>query len=169
MQSIQNVLAALFVASIGLVTSPRFLAQHLRVLLAGAVVVLAAKSAAIAAIVRAFGVDWRTSWAVGCSLAHIGEFGYVLLAMASQMRVLPPQVYMLLLGVTAVSLLSTPAVISVVSATLLRGSGGREQQQQRQGNGRDQQQPQQQEGGNGLAGGGGGGGVELPAMYPRAR
>ena len=40
----------------------------------------------------------RTALAVGLSMAQIGEFAFVLLSVASQLGLLPYQVYMLLMG-----------------------------------------------------------------------
>ncbi len=91
-QSVQNVLTALFVASIGLIMSPRFLAHHAAVLLLGTVVVMVVKSSVVGLVVHAFGVPWHTSMAVGITMAHIGEFAFVLLSMANQLQLLPPQV-----------------------------------------------------------------------------
>lgn len=111
--SIQNVLTALFVTSIGLVMSPSFLLEHLGLLMTGTLVVMVLKTLVVAGIVHLFGITPRISLAVGISMAHIGEFSFVLLSLANQLKLLSPQVYMLLLGVTAVSLLSAPMVILV--------------------------------------------------------
>lgn len=117
-ESIQNVLTALFVASIGLIMSPMFLFEHIVVLTFGTLVVMVLKSCLVALVVHLFGMPLRTSLAVGISMAHIGEFSFVLLSVANQLKLLSPQVYMLLLGVTAVSLLTTPMVIMVCNRLL---------------------------------------------------
>ena len=36
--------------------------------------------------------SWRTSLAVGVTMAHVGEFGFVLLSASSQLNILPQQV-----------------------------------------------------------------------------
>jgi hypothetical protein len=117
-ESIQNVLTALFVASIGLIMSPMFLFEHIVVLTFGTLVVMVLKSCLVALVVHLFGLPLRTSLAVGISMAHIGEFSFVLLSVANQLKLMSPQVYMLLLGVTAVSLLTTPMVIMVCNRLL---------------------------------------------------
>eukprot|EP00775_Hariotina_reticulata_P009774 gene9774-9931_t len=109
--SIQNVLTALFVASMGLIMSPVFLMHHAAVLLLGTVVVTLVKAAVVTGVVRMFGIPFKLSLAVGLSMAHVGEFSFVLLSMANQLQLLSSQVYMLLLGITAMSLLTTPFVI----------------------------------------------------------
>jgi Kef-type K+ transport system membrane component KefB len=90
--SIINVLTALFVASVGLIMSPVFLWHHLWVLLAGTLVVMVVKALVVAAVVHMFGTPLATSCAVGLTMAHIGEFSFVLLSMASQLKLLSPQV-----------------------------------------------------------------------------
>jgi hypothetical protein len=91
-QSIQNVLTALFVASMGLIMSPVFLWHHAAVLLCGTLVVTVAKAAVVTGVVRMFGVPMRLSACVGLSMAHIGEFSFVLLSMAQQLKLLSTQV-----------------------------------------------------------------------------
>lgn len=55
----------------------------------------------ISLVVRAFHYSPRTALAVGLSMAQIGEFAFVLLSVASQLGLLPYQVYMLLMGMPA--------------------------------------------------------------------
>jgi predicted Kef-type K+ transport protein len=73
------------------------------------------KALLVAGTVIWFGYPWRTAWAIGVTMAHIGEFSFVLLSASSQLDILPHQMYQLLLGVTALSLLATPVVIMTCS------------------------------------------------------
>jgi hypothetical protein len=91
-ESIQNVLTALFVASMGLIMSPVFLWHHAGVLLCGTLVVTLLKAAVVTLVVRMFDVPVKLSLAVGLSMAHIGEFSFVLLSMANQLKLLSSQV-----------------------------------------------------------------------------
>ena len=52
----------------------------------------------ISGTVCLFSYPLRTALAVGLSMAQIGEFAFVLLSAASQLGMLPYQVYMLLMG-----------------------------------------------------------------------
>ena len=61
--------------------------------------------AQISVVVYAFKYPARTALAVGLSMAQIGEFAFVLLSVASQLGLLPYQVYMLLMGAPAPPLL----------------------------------------------------------------
>lgn len=60
----------LFLASIGLVISPVFILEHVRLLGVGAVIVLIVKAALISVVVWNFKYSWNTSLAVGFSLAQ---------------------------------------------------------------------------------------------------
>ena len=64
--------------------------------------------------------SWRNAFAVGVTMAHVGEFAFVLLSASSQLNILPQQVYSLLIGITALSLLTTPLVV-LASSRLLKG------------------------------------------------
>ncbi|GAX83998.1 hypothetical protein CEUSTIGMA_g11423.t1 [Chlamydomonas eustigma] len=109
--SVHNVLTALFLASTALIISPTFLWSHAKVLAISTLLVMFLKAFLVAGTVLWFGYPWRTAWAIGVTMAHIGEFSFVLLSASSQLDILPHQMYQLLLGVTALSLLTTPVVI----------------------------------------------------------
>ncbi|KAK9833979.1 hypothetical protein WJX81_000500 [Elliptochloris bilobata] len=108
LEHLKQFFLSLFVSSIGLVISPTFLAQHLRVLAGGLVLTIACKTILISAVVWMFSYPLRTALAVGLSMAQIGEFAFVLLSVASHQGLLAYQVYMLLMGITGMSLLVTP-------------------------------------------------------------
>mmetsp|Transcript_23244 Transcript_23244/g.64532 ORF Transcript_23244/g.64532 Transcript_23244/m.64532 type:complete len:625 (+) Transcript_23244:453-2327(+) len=108
---IRNLFVALFLASIGLIMSPVFLMEHLRILLLGMCLVVLGKTLLIATVVWVFKYPVRMALGVGLGLAQVGEFAFVLLSEASQMHLIPHQGYMMLLGVTALSLLITPVLM----------------------------------------------------------
>mmetsp|Transcript_16165 Transcript_16165/g.35012 ORF Transcript_16165/g.35012 Transcript_16165/m.35012 type:complete len:704 (+) Transcript_16165:101-2212(+) len=129
--SVHNVLTALFMASTALIISPRFLMQHVQTLAVGTLCLMVLKAALVAGTVAWFGYTWRVSLAVGVTMAHVGEFGFVLLSMSTHLKILPAQMYQLLLGITALSLLTTPLVIIMCSRLLrekqegvMAGAGG---------------------------------------------
>mmetsp|Transcript_9290 Transcript_9290/g.28306 ORF Transcript_9290/g.28306 Transcript_9290/m.28306 type:complete len:502 (-) Transcript_9290:314-1819(-) len=119
LDSVTNTGVALFIAATALIISPVFLWQHVRVLAVGTALVMVLKAALVSGTVRWFGHSWRTSVAIGLTLAHVGEFAFVLLSMSSQLQILQPKVYQLLLGITALSLLVSPLVI-LLCGRLLR-------------------------------------------------
>ena len=118
----KSLFLALFIASTGLVMSPPFLLAHARVLAGAFLLVVAAKAAIIALIVRAFGLPARTALGVGLTLAQISEFAFVLLSAGSRLGLLTFKLYQLLMGTTALSLLATPFLVR--AAGVAAGEGG---------------------------------------------
>jgi len=53
----------------------------------------------------------KEAWASGIMLAQMGEFGFVLIALASQVNILPPDVASILLGVGVISMAITPYMV----------------------------------------------------------
>eukprot|EP00887_Chlorella_sp_A99_P006080 scaffold22.g6080.t1 len=120
LQPVSRFFLALFIASTGLVLSPRFLLHHLPVLAAGVMVVIIAKTGLVAGVVSMFGYPADTALAVGLNLAQIGEFAFVLLSVARQLQLVDSSVYLLLMGVTALSLLVTPLLLQLSLRVLPR-------------------------------------------------
>uniref|UniRef100_A0A2N9F7X8 Cation/H+ exchanger transmembrane domain-containing protein n=1 Tax=Fagus sylvatica TaxID=28930 RepID=A0A2N9F7X8_FAGSY len=58
---------------------------------------------------------------VGMSLAQIGEFAFVLLSRASNLHLVEGKVYLLLLGTTALSLVTTPLLFKLIPAVVHLG------------------------------------------------
>ncbi|CAK0783762.1 hypothetical protein CVIRNUC_006962 [Coccomyxa viridis] len=122
LEPLKQFFLSLFICSTGLIMSPKFLAQHLRVLAGGLVVTVLSKTVLISVVVYMFKYPARTALAVGLSMAQIGEFAFVLLSVASQLGLLPYQVYMLLMGITALSLLITPFLLQACRHILQDGA-----------------------------------------------
>ena len=114
----KNVFTALFLASIGMIMNPYFLWLHLDVLLGTLLVVTVFKCAMMTLVVRSFGYTTRTSLTVGISLAQVGEFSFVLLSRASALGLVQRNMYLLLLGTTALSLIATPLMFRLTPAAL---------------------------------------------------
>lgn len=119
LEQVKAFFMSLFIASTGLVMSPRFLAAHLPVLAGGVLLVVVCKGVLICGVVLLFGYPPRTALVVGLAMAQIGEFAFVLLSAASNQGLLQHQVYMLLMGVTGLSLLLTPFLMQISTRYLL--------------------------------------------------
>ncbi|KAL0330712.1 UNVERIFIED_CONTAM: K(+) efflux antiporter 4 [Sesamum angustifolium] len=120
-EPIRNMFAALFLASIGMLIHVHFLWNHVDILLASVILVVVVKTVVISAVVKGFGYNNRTSLLVGMSLAQIGEFAFVLLSRASNLHLVEGKVYLLLLGTTALSLVTTPLLFKLVPAVMHLG------------------------------------------------
>ncbi|XP_018845808.1 K(+) efflux antiporter 6 isoform X5 [Juglans regia] len=120
-EPIRNLFAALFLASIGMLIHVQFLWNHVDILLASVLLVIIVKTIIISAVVKGFTYNNKTSLLVGMSLAQIGEFAFVLLSRASNLHLVEGKVYLLLLGTTALSLVTTPLLFKLIPAVVHLG------------------------------------------------
>ncbi|CAL5215037.1 unnamed protein product [Lathyrus oleraceus] len=121
-EPIRNLFAALFLASIGMLIHVHFLWNHVDILLAAVILVIIVKTIVAASVVKGFGYNNKTSILVGMSLAQIGEFAFVLLSRASNVHLVEGKLYLLLLGTTALSLVTTPLLFKLIPAVLRLGA-----------------------------------------------
>ncbi|XP_066370648.1 K(+) efflux antiporter 4-like isoform X3 [Miscanthus floridulus] len=120
-EPIRNFFAALFLASIGMLINVHFLWNHVDILLAAVILVITVKTFVVAIVVKGFGYSNKTSLLVGMSLAQIGEFAFVLLSRASSIHLIEGKLYLLLLGTTALSLVTTPLLFKMIPAVVHLG------------------------------------------------
>ncbi|CAD6209356.1 unnamed protein product [Miscanthus lutarioriparius] len=121
-EAIRNLFAALFLASIGMLIHVKFLWNHVDILLAAVILVIIVKSIVVTIVVKAFGYSIRTAFVVGLSLAQIGEFAFVLLSRASHLHLVGGKMYLLLLGTTALSLVTTPLIFKLIPVVMHLGT-----------------------------------------------
>lgn len=120
-EPICNMFAALFLASIGMLIHVHFLWNHIDILLASVILVITIKTIIIFTVVKGFGYNNKTSVLVGMSLAQIGEFAFVLLSRASNLHLVEGKLYLLLLGTTALSLVTTPLLFKLIPGVVHLG------------------------------------------------
>ncbi|KAI4384737.1 hypothetical protein MLD38_002849 [Melastoma candidum] len=120
-EPIRNLFTALFLSSIGMLINVHFLWNHVDILLASVMLVIVIKTAVTAIVVKAFGYNIRTSFLVGVLLAQVGEFAFVLLSRASNLNLVEGKMYLLLLGTTAFSLVTTPVLFKLIPAAMNLG------------------------------------------------
>lgn len=121
-EPIRNLFAALFLSSIGMLIHVQFLWSHVDILLASVILVIVVKTTIVAVVTKAFGYNARTSFLVGVLLAQIGEFAFVLLSRASNLHLVEGKMYLLLLGTTALSLVTTPVLFKLIPAMMHLGA-----------------------------------------------
>ncbi|MFS7965381.1 putative cation/H+ exchanger, sodium/solute symporter superfamily [Helianthus anomalus] len=120
-EPIRNFFAALFLASIGMLIHVQFLWNHIDILLAAVILVVVVKTVVVATVVKGFRYTNKTALLVGMSLAQIGEFSFVLLSRASNLHLIEGKLYLLLLGTTALSLVTTPFLFKLIPAVVHLG------------------------------------------------
>jgi CPA2 family monovalent cation:H+ antiporter-2 len=113
-EPIRDIFASLFFAAVGMLIDPLFIWNNLELILGLVALVFVGKFLIIAPLVRAFRYSLRTSLIVGLGLAQIGEFSFVLASKGQALGVVSRRVYLLLLGTTAVTLITTPFILRLV-------------------------------------------------------
>lgn len=115
-----DVLLGLFFITIGMkLDTETVLAQWPLVLLLSAAPV-AFKFALVAALARLFGAPTGTALRTGLYLAQAGEFGFVLLTLATQERLLPPELQSPVLASMVLSMLATPLIVMYSNRIVMR-------------------------------------------------
>lgn len=73
---------------------------------------MAVKVVVIATLAKRAGESPKDAWAAGIMLAQMGEFGFVLIALASQVEILPETTASILLGTGVLSMAITPYMVA---------------------------------------------------------
>jgi len=110
-EPIRDIFAALFFVAVGMLIDPIFLWEHLEIIIGLMLLIIAGKTLIIIPIVKLFGYSWRTSIITGLGLAQIGEFSFVLASAGQGLGLVSRQVYLLIVGTTALTLMITPFIL----------------------------------------------------------
>lgn len=113
-EPIQSVLLVMFFLSIGLLIDLNYIREHLAVVFAAALFVITIKTVLNVVLLRMAGFDRETALVGGLSMAQIGEFSFVLAAAGLSAGALGYDIYRLSIAVTAITLLLSPAWISLM-------------------------------------------------------
>ncbi|WP_374659995.1 cation:proton antiporter [Inhella sp.] len=111
---LRDAFAVLFFVSVGMLFDPRVLLADPLPLLAVLAVVLGAKSLAAALLVLARGLPLRTALLVAASLAQIGEFSFILVALGGQLNLLDARTQSWVVAAALGSIALNPALFAAV-------------------------------------------------------
>lgn len=108
---VRDMFAAVFFVSVGMLLDPRLVAQHWQAVLLFTAVVIAGKvlSVSLGGFLTGNGV--RTSVQAGMSLAQIGEFSFIIVALGLSLKATGPQLYPIVVAVSVLTTLTTPWMI----------------------------------------------------------
>ncbi|WP_043937872.1 cation:proton antiporter [Planktothrix rubescens] len=109
-EPLRDICAAAFFVSIGILIDPTFLWNNLPLILGLVSLVFVGKSLIITPLVVLFRYPLKTAIITGLGLAQIGEFSFVLVEQGSNFGLISQDLYMLVLGTTAMTLIVTPFV-----------------------------------------------------------
>jgi CPA2 family monovalent cation:H+ antiporter-2 len=106
-----DVLLGLFFITIGMLLDWRLVLAQWPLVLVLSILPVLFKSLLVALLAFLFGATKSTSLRTGLYLAQAGEFGFVLLTLASQQKLVPPELLNPILASMVVSMLATPFII----------------------------------------------------------
>ncbi|MEO0003652.1 MAG: hypothetical protein RLZZ22_1344, partial [Pseudomonadota bacterium] len=115
-----DVLLGLFFITIGMLLDWHIVWDRWPLVLLLLVVSLLFKMVLITGLARAFGAAPGVSLRVGLYLAQAGEFGFVLLQLAAQHRLIPPELFNPVLAAMVISMLLAPFVIMASNTVVSR-------------------------------------------------
>ncbi len=101
---LRDAFAVLFFVSVGMLFDPWVLVERPLQVLAVVAIIVVGKSLAAAALVMAFRYPLNTALTVSASLAQIGEFSFILVAMGAALGLLPPEGQSLVLAGALISI-----------------------------------------------------------------
>jgi CPA2 family monovalent cation:H+ antiporter-2 len=107
---VQDAFTVLFFVAIGMLFDPSVLLSHPWHLVAALSIVMVGKSLAALVIVMLFKFPVATALLISASLAQIGEFSFVLVAMGIQLKLMPPEALSIVVATAVLSIGLNPAV-----------------------------------------------------------
>ena len=115
-----DVLLGLFFITIGMKLDGHAVLAHWWLVLVLTLLPVLFKFALVTALARLFGATTGVALRTGLYLAQAGEFGFVLLALAAQQQLLPPQLHSPVLASMVLSMLATPFIVMYSNRIVMR-------------------------------------------------
>jgi CPA2 family monovalent cation:H+ antiporter-2 len=112
------VFVAAFFVSVGMLIDVDYVRDNLATLALLVAAIVVVNTLLNAAILRLLGSSWRRAGYAGALLSQIGEFSFILAALAHTARMLPDDDYRMIVAIIAISLMLSPAWIGLCKAVL---------------------------------------------------
>jgi len=109
--SVRTLLVTLFFSSIGMLGDPAWFVSNLPAVLGLVAAIVVGKSVVIWVVLRVFGLTHRNALAAGICLGQVGEFSFVLAAVARG-TVISEEMFTLIISTTIVTLFLTPYLVA---------------------------------------------------------
>jgi monovalent cation:H+ antiporter-2, CPA2 family len=116
----RDAFAVLFFVSVGMLFDPRIMFDAPGALIATVLIIVLGKSIAAYSVVRLFGHRPATALTISGSLAQIGEFSFILAALASRLTLLPDSGRDLILAGAIISILMNPLIFAALDRLLAK-------------------------------------------------
>ncbi len=108
---LRDTFASLFFASIGMLIDPNILINNFGLILGLVTLVMIGKAVIVFPIVLKFGYSVKTAVITALGINQIGEFSFVLALTGLDLGLISKEIYLLLLGTTAITLILTPILL----------------------------------------------------------
>ncbi|MGB5580014.1 MAG: cation:proton antiporter, partial [Woeseia sp.] len=112
------VFVAVFFVSVGMLIDVDYVREHVLILALLVTVVVLVNTILNTLILRLLGSSWRRAAYAGALLSQIGEFSFILAALAHAEQMIPDDDYRMIVAVIAISLMLSPAWIGLCKAVL---------------------------------------------------
>ena len=110
----RDAFAVLFFLSVGMLLDPGFILERPGLIVVALAIVLIVKPLAAVFIVAVCGYSARTGLVVGVSLAQVGEFSFILAQQAYNLKMIPMDVYNVLVVCAIVSITLNPGLFRMI-------------------------------------------------------
>jgi CPA2 family monovalent cation:H+ antiporter-2 len=111
----KGLLLGLFFLSVGASVDFPFIRENLTIIIAVTIGVVALKIAVLLGIARVFQRRWEDAFLFALALSQVGEFAFVLLALATNLGVLTAEISRGAVAVTALSMITTPPFLMLLA------------------------------------------------------
>jgi len=113
----RDAFAVLFFVSVGMLLDPHAVLQSPLLVICALIVVLVGKPLAAIAVVLLMRYPMRVALAVGVALAQIGEFSFILAALAQQLGLLPAEAMNTIVATSIVSIVLNPLLYRLLPSS----------------------------------------------------
>ncbi|MBL0898949.1 MAG: Kef family K(+) transporter [Reyranella sp.] len=123
---LRDAFAVLFFVSVGMLLNPAVFVEAPLALLATIAIIVVGKSVAAYLIVRAFRRPRAVAFTIAASLAQIGEFSFILIALGIELKIVPSESRDLVLAGAIVSILLNPLIFALLERIKDKTASGEE-------------------------------------------
>ena len=111
---LRDAFAVLFFLSVGMLFDPGFLISQPLLVLACMFIVIVVKPLTAVVIITILGYSARTAFTVAVGLAQVGEFSFILAAAALDLKIIPQEIYTVLVVCALVSITINPGLFRAI-------------------------------------------------------
>ena len=111
---LQDAFSVIFFLGVGMLFNPSILIERPFEVLCVVIVILVGNGLASVGIVRLLGCNWRYALTIGAGLAQVGEFSFILSALAVELNFMPQDLMTLILAGAIVSIALNPLFFRLI-------------------------------------------------------